>query len=175
MLAELVAPASRTSVFAQYNFVGYLATALGSAEAGKMVDVLQHSWHWTLVASCHAVFIQYSMVASLMIVIVSSVMLKQCSSLHRTQHRDTSEPLLHLSDSENETASGPDQASLNQETQDSRGALGLSSESMHVLVHLSLLFALDSFAGGLVTGEQKSHLLQLTCPCRTQCMFSVHA
>ena len=45
MLAELLAPAARTTMFAWYNFVGYLATAFGSAEAGRLVDVLQLKQH----------------------------------------------------------------------------------------------------------------------------------
>lgn len=45
MLAELLAPTARTTMFAWYNFVGYLATALGSAEAGRLVDVLQLKQH----------------------------------------------------------------------------------------------------------------------------------
>ena len=45
MLAELVASTARTAMFAWYNFVGYLATALGSAEAGKLVDFLQLKQH----------------------------------------------------------------------------------------------------------------------------------
>ena len=43
MLAELLAPTATTAMFAWYNFVGYLATALGLAEAGRLVDFLQLS------------------------------------------------------------------------------------------------------------------------------------
>ena len=172
MLAELVTPASRTSVFAWYNFVGYLATALGSAEAGKTVDILQHSWHWTIVTSCHAVFVQYIIVALLMIVIVSSVMLQQRASSQRNQQLEGSEPLLRPSDncggSARSEPSNSDQASINQAAQDEHVTLGLSSKSMRVLAHLGLLFALDSFAGGLVTGAQDAAQLQLMCPCCMQ-------
>ncbi len=44
MLAELAAPA-RTAMFAWYNFVGYLATALGSAEGGRLIGFLQLKQH----------------------------------------------------------------------------------------------------------------------------------
>ena len=45
LLAELLAPTARTAMFAWYNFVGYLVTALGSAEAGRLVDFLQLKQH----------------------------------------------------------------------------------------------------------------------------------
>jgi len=70
MLAELVAPTARTAMFAWYNFVGYPATALGSAEAGKLVDFLHLKQHWTSVESCRAVFFQYIVIGAAMIVLL---------------------------------------------------------------------------------------------------------
>jgi MFS family permease len=70
MLAELIVPTARTTTFAWYNFVGYLATALGSAEAGRLVDFLQLTQHWTPVESCRAVFVQYSIVGAALIAIL---------------------------------------------------------------------------------------------------------
>jgi len=160
MLAELVAPTARTAMFAWYNFVGYLATALGSAEAGQLVDFLQLKQHWTSVESCRAVFFQYSVIGGAMIVILVVAGFKQWLSLPHIEVAISDEALLQPlntgaeSPSEQSTTSGSYHQTLPSEAREEYNQKwGMSSKSNRVMIHLSLLFALDSFAGGLLTGE----------------------
>ena len=167
MLAELVAPTARTAMFAWYNFVGYLATALGSAEAGKLVDFLQLKRRWTSVESCRAVFIQYSFIGGAMIVILVVAGFKQWLSLPHIEVAISDEALLQPlitgaeSPSEQSSTSGSYHPTLPSEArEDCNQKWGMSSKSIRVMMHLSLLFALDSFAGGLLTGEHCVSKLQ---------------
>ncbi|DBA97003.1 TPA: hypothetical protein ACH3X1_015286 [Trebouxia sp. C0004] len=158
MLAELVAPTARTAIFAWYNFVGYLATALGSAEAGKLVDFLQLKQHWTAVESCRAVFFQYSVIGGAMIVILVVAGFKQWLSLPHIAVAISDEALLQPlntgaeSPSEQSSTSGSYHQTLPSEAREEcHQKWGMSSKFNRVMIHLSLLFALDSFAGGLLT------------------------
>ncbi len=160
MLAELVAPAARTAIFAWYNFVGYLATALGSAEAGRLVDFLQFKQQWTSVESCRAVFIQYSIIGSAMIAILIIAGLRQWLCLPKNEVPISDEALLQPlnigseSPSEQSCTTGSYHQTLPSTAREEfHQKWGVSSKSVRLMMHLSLLFALDSFAGGLLTGE----------------------
>ena len=158
MLARLLAPTARTAMFAWYNFVGYLATALGSAEAGRLVDFLQLKQCWTPVGSFCAVFFQYSFIGGAMIVILVDAGLKQWLSLPHTEVLISNESLLQSlnpgaeSPSEQPSGSGSYHQTLPSEARE-ECKWGVSSKSIRVMMHLSLLFALDSFARGLLTSE----------------------
>lgn len=172
MLAELVAPTARTAMFAWYNFVGYLATALGSAEAGRLVDFLQLKQHWTPVESYRAVFFQYSFIGGAMIVILVVAGLKQWLSLPHIEVHISDEALLQPlnpgaeSPSEQSSSSGSYHQTLPSEAKEEcNQKWGMSSKTICVMMHLSMLFALDSFAGGLLTGEH--------CLCKWQHCWSI--
>ena len=155
MLAELLAPTARTAMFAWYNFVGYLATALGSAKAGRLVDFLQLKQRWTPVGSYCAVFFQYSFIGGAMIVILVVAGLKQWLSLPHTEVLISDGTLLQSlnpgaeSPSEQPSGSGSYHQTLPSEAREEcNQKWGMSSKSICVMMHLSLLFALDSFARG---------------------------
>ena len=143
-------------MFAWYNFVGYLATALGSAEAGKLVDFLQLKQHWTSAESCRAVFFQYSIIGGAMIVIFPVAGFEQWLSLPHVEVAISNEALLQPlnTGADQSSTSGSYQQTLPSEAREEcNQKWGMSSKSILVMMHLSLLFALDSFAGGLLTGE----------------------
>jgi len=172
MLAELVAPTARTAMFAWYNFVGYLATALGSAEAGRLVDFLQLKQRWTPVESYRAVFFQYSFIGGAMIVILVVAGLKQWLSSPQIKVPISDEALLQPlnpgaeSPSEQSSSSGSYHQTLPTEaTEVCNQKWGMSYKSIRVMMHLCLLFALDSFAGGLLTGKH--------CLCKWQHCWSI--
>jgi len=172
MLAELVAPTARTAMFAWYNFVGYLATALGSAEAGRLVDFLQLKQQWTSVESCRAVFIQYSIIGSAMIAMLVIAGLRQwlCLPKHEVPISDEAllQPLNIESESPSEqscTTGSYHQTLPSTAREEFHQKWGVSSKSVRLMMHLSLLFALDSFAGGLLTGEH--------CLCKRQVIVCI--
>ncbi len=161
MLAELIVPTARTTTFAWYNFVGYLATALGSAEAGRLVDFLQLTQHWTPVESCRAVFVQYSIVGAALIAILVTGLFRRRLSLHISERPVIEEPLLQplntVAESTAEQPSNPSTCEPSLPSEDSEECnqmLGISPQSVHTMMHLSSLFAIDSFAGSLVTGKR---------------------
>ena len=158
-------------MFAWYNFVGYLATALGSAEAGKLVDFLQLKQHWTSVESCRAVFFQYIVIGAAMIVLLVAGF-KQWLSLPHIEVHISDEALLQPlnpgaeSPSEQSSSSGSYHQTLPSEAKEEcNQKWGMSSKTICVMMHLSMLFALDSFAGGLLTGEH--------CLCKWQHCWSI--
>jgi len=172
MLAELVAPAARTTMFVRYNFVGYLATALGSAEAGRLVDFLQLKQQWTSVESCHVVFIQYSIIGSAMIAILVIAGLRQwlCLPSHEVPISDEAllQPLNIESESPSEqscTTGSYHQTLPSTAREEFHQKWGVSFKSVRLMMHLSLLFALDSFAGGLLIGKH--------CLCKRQHWWSI--
>ena len=152
MLADLVAPTARTSVFAWYNFVGYLATAVGSAEAGRLVDFLQLREHWTPVQRCRAVFVQYNSVGAALLALLLSGLFKQWVSVRAQQLEpliiEAEEPRQPLND-----ASSCHQPLQNEAAEERTHLLGISPQSRRIMLRLSCLFAIDSIAGSLVTGQ----------------------
>ena len=161
MLADLVTPTARTSIFAWYNFVGYLATAVGSAEAGRLVDFLHLRQHWTPVQSCRAVFVQYSSIGAALLALLLSGLFKQWMSVQAQQTHASDEGMLEPLTTEAEEpcqplndASSCHQPLQNEATEERSHLLGISPQSKRIMLHLSCLFAIDSIAGSLVTGEQ---------------------
>ena len=160
MLAELIAPAARTSLFAWYNFVGYLATAVGSAEAGRLVDSLRLKQHWTSVQSCRAVFVQYSSIGAALLALLLGGLFKQWMSVRAQQTHASEEGMLEPLITEAEEpcqqlhdASSCHQPLQNEAAEERSHMLGISPQSKRIMLHLSCLFAVDSIAGSLVTGE----------------------
>lgn len=169
MLADLVAPTARTSNFAWYNFVGYLATAVGSAEAGRLVDFLHLRQHWTPVQSCRAVFVQYSFVGAVLLALILTGLFKQWMSVRAQQTRASEEgmlePLIKEAEEPCQTLhdAGSCQNLLQVDAAEERShMLGISPRSTRIMLHLSCLFAIDSIAGSLVTGELTEVACQYT-------------
>ncbi len=119
-LSHLIPPASRTAVFAWYTLTGSLATALGALFAGVVTQTLQHS-SMAPVASYRTIVLLYAFLG-----IVLGMVFTQVSALVEVNH-------------------GPDQLG-----QTSAGNLLGLGKSRNVVLKLSGLFALDSFAGGFV-------------------------
>ncbi|HEX8872834.1 MAG TPA: MFS transporter, partial [Candidatus Acidoferrum sp.] len=119
-LSHLIPPGSRTEVFAWYTLTGSLATALGALFAGVVTQALQRS-SMAPVASYRAIVLLYAFLG-----IVLGMVFTQVSALVEVNH-------------------GPDQLQ-----QTSTGNLLGLGKSRNVVLKLSGLFALDSFAGGFV-------------------------
>ncbi len=126
IMSELLSPSVRTTAFAWYNVVGYLSSAVGSAEAGILVDSLQNIAKWPLLTSYRAIFAQYG----LLVVPVAAIFLFLSREIESPVEDAQSDG--HLA---------------------RKATVGLSARASKIVAPLSALFALDSFAGSLVTGE----------------------
>ena len=126
IMSELIPPNLRTTAFAWFNVVGYASSAVGSAEAGILVQQLHDMAKWPLLRSYRAVFVQYGV----LVLPAAAVFLLMSSKIEA--------PVEGAAES-NRIVSH-------------KAGLGLSAKSAKIVASLSALFALDSFAGSLVTG-----------------------
>jgi MFS family permease len=120
-LSHVVSSKARTEVFAWYTLAGSLATALGALFGGSISQALQKSL-MTPVQSYRVVVLSYAALG-----IVLALLFARLSSL------------AEVSSAAKEAASPATVAK----------AFGIT-RSRHVVIKLSSLFALDSFAGGFV-------------------------
>lgn len=120
-LAQIIPPERRTQVFAWYNLVGSFATALGALGGGVLAQVLQGGGA-TPLASYRVIITGYAMVGVLLGLLFTRL-----------------SPAAEVPPAEEISGSPARQASR----------FGLH-RSRGVVLRLSALFALDSFAGGLI-------------------------
>jgi predicted MFS family arabinose efflux permease len=120
-LSHVVSPKRRTEVFAWYTLAGSLATALGALFGGTISQTLQKSM-MAPVESYRVVVLSYAALG-----IVLALLFARLSSL------------AEVSSAPEGPASAPKVTS----------SLGVT-RSRHIVLKLSSLFALDSFAGGFV-------------------------
>jgi MFS family permease len=118
-LSQLIPNASRTKIFAWYNLVGSLATALGALLGGTLAQALQNSGFAGL-ESYRSVVMGYGLLG-----LVLSLLFTRLSANVEVAHHP---PLA---------------------TSLAKNWLGLH-RSRRVVMKLSTLFALDSFAGGII-------------------------
>ena len=144
ILSQMLPPSARTTAFAWYNVVGYASSAAGAAEAGLLVDALQQQIGLSALDSYKTVFWQYGALATLAALCFACLSGRVEAPPHAGNTRDQ------------EQEQGPGVQ---------RHALGLSSESMNILAPLSALFALDSFAGSLITGSVTNNCTHLSVIC----------
>jgi MFS family permease len=120
-LSHVVSDRTRTAVFAWYTVAGSLATAIGSLAAGGLVQILQRT-PATSAQSYRAIVILYAFVGCLLVFLFGQV----------SSATEVSSP--------GEETAAPTQI---------RGFFGVG-RSTGIVLKLSGLFALDSFAGGFV-------------------------
>jgi predicted MFS family arabinose efflux permease len=119
-LSHLIAPASRTEVFAWYTLTGSMATALGALFGGVVTEALQQR-SITPMESYRSIVFLYAFLG-----IVLACLFTRISSLIEVNNHSREEAASRIGD-----------------------FMGLG-KSRKVVWKLSALFALDSFAGGFV-------------------------
>ena len=120
-LSHVVPDRSRTEVFAWYIVAGSVATALGALFAGMITRVLEKTT-MTPVGMCRIVVVVYSVIG----ILLAFLFLRLSSAAE---------------------VRSPEEASATPKTMKSFFGVG---RSHRVVIRLSSLFALDSFAGGFV-------------------------
>src|SRR6202162_3570430 len=120
-LAHVVPERSRTEVFAWYTLAGSLATALGALFAGMITSALQKT-AMTPVGAYRVVVVLYAVIGVLLVALF--IGLSSAAEVHVPREESASRPSI-------------------------KSYFGIG-QSHRVVVKLSSLFALDSFAGGFV-------------------------
>lgn len=163
-LAHLTHYDDRSDIFAWYNLMGTLGTAVGSLGGGFIIGTLQQ--HMTTLESYRAVFIIYSGLGAAKMLL--NCFLSEKTELgtehdHHHHHQDTSnsnretEPLLNS----NTNANTDSNANSNNDTNTDSNATNtnstagtksnsLSKDTKRVMIRLCTLFALDSLGGGFM-------------------------
>jgi MFS family permease len=143
ILAQVVDPSRRTTVFAWYSLLGYVATAFGSLASGLLASTMMEKLSLSSTSSYAFIFECYGALSLVLIALTLGL------------SSDTESPTYqeHL-DKEGEDGLGaPLLTPQPQSPIPKQGWASLSQESRSVLLSLSSLFALDSFAGSMVTGS----------------------
>jgi MFS family permease len=133
VLAGEIPPERRTGIFASYNLVGSLATALGSLCGGGLAQILQSRGMAPLGSYRTVIFVYAGIGAAL------AVLFRQLSQAAEVAPRDKTQPTPQAPPERQPTGRPPKLAMR----------LGLESSHTNVL-KLASLFTMDAFAGGFI-------------------------
>lgn len=167
-IASLAPGHTRSDLYAWYTFLGTFCAALGSATWGKMYDYVNGSWNYSPVESYKVTFLAYSLLSFFTLVLTLFL-----SEKIEWSHEVSAAP---PSSGKNNGANGAttDEASNSETTQllserqtdepVKKKKLGIFQEldpSVYIIVlKVSLLFALDSFASSLVSVSWQSYYIK---------------
>ncbi|MEW5309333.1 MAG: hypothetical protein WDW38_001228 [Sanguina aurantia] len=167
IISELLSPQTRTSIFALYNLVGYVSTALGSLLAGiGMTYLMGNGYDLSQLDAYRCVFVEYAAIATLLLLMflllsgrieaqhhqAAAAAAKAAAAAAAAQEADeeATAPLLQPGEGEeSEAAVAPP-------------PVGLSGKSLKLVITLSTLFSVDSLAGGLITNTLLAYYLKVT-------------
>lgn len=164
-IASLVLAEHRSDIYAWYTFLGAFCAALGSVLCGKLVDWAQLSLKYTLLDSYKLAFGGYTVLAVILVILSFTI----SSGIEV----GTPLPTTGVSvSSPNGAGDTPDAAEelarlLPETAQPKKKKFTLSSlfpkllrSIVDIVVKLSLLFALDSFASSLVSMSWQSYYIK---------------
>lgn len=149
-LATLVPKADLGAIYAWYSLIGTAGAALGMMTCGWVLMYLQHDRHWPVERGYRFMFTAYAALGCLKFVLAIWLSenieaspqpepLDAATTSSRPRGPSETEPLLH----NQEEAEQP-------EPPKRRGIFSFSTAEKVLILQLSVLFALDSFASGLV-------------------------
>lgn len=178
-IASLVSPEQRSDIYAWYTFLGAFCAALGSVLCGKLVDWAQNSLEYTLLESFKLAFSAYTVLAFLTVLLTCGL----------TSGLEVDTPVQNVTSGTEPTTSSaevPDAseelARLLPESQQKKKAEKhwltwflpeLLAEIVSIVIKLSLLFALDSFASSLVPVSWVSYFIRQKFHISTSLLGSV--
>lgn len=158
MLAHLTTSDVRAEIYAWYGLIGQTGAALGLLSCGWIVQYLQTNSGWDLLTAYRLIFYVYSALGAIKIVL--ALVQSSAVEIQETQHHQfdsqpaatpiEAQPLLH---DEAHTSLIQEDRTLTQRHEPCVGKRLLSKvdrQRVGVITPLCLLFALDSFASGLV-------------------------
>lgn len=172
-IASLAPGHTRSDLYAWYTFLGTFCAALGSATWGKMYDYVNGTWNYSTVESYKVTFLAYSLLSFFTLVLT----LFLSEKIEWTHEVSSDAPSSASSAGKNNGSNGgsSDDASNSETTQllndrqrdepvKKNKKFGIFQEldpSVYIIVlKVSLLFALDSFASSLVSVSWQSYYIK---------------
>ncbi|KAL9610832.1 MAG: hypothetical protein Q9167_004472 [Letrouitia subvulpina] len=160
-LSQLSPPDIRSDIFAWYILLGNAGTACGTIVCGFIVQKLQSLQNWTPTKAYRIIFAIYALLGILKL-IVSLLLSPRCEPETKREHYDAVEmddvdveSLLSSDADENPPQPSPKPktgTTLSTSDAVAKSSIlpSISPTSLTILFKLCLLFAIDSFASGLV-------------------------
>jgi MFS family permease len=141
-LAHLTPTANRGDIYAWYSLIGTAGTALGMASSGWSITYMNHTKGWDIIKTYRTLFYGYAILG----------ILKLCLALSLGKVIEVEkEPLTPIQNPETAPLLGSGAEDVLPKKNFIRSKLpAISKESRVIVVNLCILFALDSFASGLV-------------------------
>lgn len=169
-LASLATPQKRSDIYSWYTFLGSFCAATGSIACGGLVDYMNKSKGYPLAASYKVAFFGYSVLSLLTIILsylISNKVEWSSQSKNSQASNEDNEPneASQLLESDSESRSQEVQYDANvQDSTNKRSKFNflptLHKSILLIVIKLSLLFALDSFASSLVSTSWISYYIK---------------
>lgn len=137
-LAQLTASANRSDIYAWYSLIGTAGTAFGSLSCGWIIHYMRTDLQWDTIRSYRAIFVGYAIFGAIKFLLVVSLSPAVESDRDSKPARSDVETAPLLGNGNSKPAK--ERSWLPQ----------ISAESRLIVVDLCVLFALDSFASGLI-------------------------
>jgi MFS family permease len=140
----LTAADIRPDIYAWYSLIGTSGAALGILSCGWLVHHLHNDLHWDHIPAYQLIFYLYAGFGILKVILALSQSSAVEADKPEPEVGSESEPLL-------QNATESDQPPAKKKSWFSKRLLPkISAESKSVIASLCVLFALDSFASGLI-------------------------
>ena len=161
-IASLVPAEHRSDIYSWYTFLGAFCAALGSVLCGKLVDWAQLSLDYSLLDSYKLAFGGYTVLAVILVILSCTI-----SSGIEVGIEVPTTGVATESGEESPDAAGELARLLPESTQPKKKSFTISNlfpkllrSIVDIVVKLSLLFALDSFASSLVSMSWQSYYIK---------------
>ncbi|KAJ3313131.1 hypothetical protein HDU76_002722 [Blyttiomyces sp. JEL0837] len=169
ILSDHVHFASRTSVFALYNYVGFTSTALGALVGGWTFTILTTHYNYDKIDGYRAVVLMYGAISMTLVVACSllsrDVEQRQSSKGHNSRDDERTRLLESRNGDQSETGSftsddGVDEKPNVRSMWSTLAGFDLTPESRMTVLKLCFVIVLDVFASSLVTGTILAYWLK---------------
>lgn len=158
-------PETRTSIFALYNLVGYVSTALGSLAAGiGMTYLMADGYDLSQLDAYRCVFVEYAAIAILLLLMFLLLSGRIEAQHHQAAAAKKAAAAAAAAQKADEEATAPllqPEEGEESEAVVAPPAVGLSGKSLKLVITLSTLFSVDSLAGGLITNTLLAYYLKV--------------
>ncbi|ODV77562.1 uncharacterized protein CANTADRAFT_56403 [Suhomyces tanzawaensis NRRL Y-17324] len=174
-LASLTLPQDRSDIYAWYTFLGQFCSAIGSVACGSLISYTNTTLGYSIVESYKIAFLGYtilSFISFILIMCISNkiepnVPIAHSSSLKRGTNSEAAAGTLEATPETETTQLLPASAEVSEpvSTLEQKGFISQFLPTLHpstyvLVVKLSLLFGLDSFASSLVPNSWQSYYIR---------------
>ncbi|CAG86539.1 DEHA2C17600p [Debaryomyces hansenii CBS767] len=172
-LASLAPPEQRSDIYAWYTFLGTFCAAVGSIVCGTLVDYMNTHLDYSLAASYKIAFLGYSVLSFLTIILSYFISIRVEWTSDEQAKKDQSSNQAGTGQDETSQLLGPESSPQPQDQQGDREQdqtkpkestfkflPTLNKSILVIVIKLSLLFALDSFASSLISTSWISYYIK---------------